>query len=849
MPNFYHCLLLALLVGASALPGQCANIWRPGFGPAGTDFEVVAAIDWDPDGVGPLTRRPVCAGRFTIAGTAAAMGIASLDPATGEWTPFGTGMNGWVLALAELPNGDLVAGGLFTTADGAPASSIARWNGNTWAPLGSGTAGSVLALSVLPGGDLVAGGAFNDIGNNVARWNGTAWLPLGVGTDAAVLALRSQPGGNLVVGGVFAAAGGLNVNGIAAWNGVSWSGFGAGCNGTVNALAILSNGDLVAGGAFTIAGTTAANRIARWTGAAWSAMGQGCNDEVRALATLGNGELLTGGAFTNAGGAGANGVARWDGSSWFAFGTAQPMGAPSYVPDGTWVNTLWVMQSGLVVAGGSFSCLGGVGANNVALTDRGAWRVANPGTNAPVYTLMPQPNGTVIAGGAFKIIDGVVAAAVARWDGTTWSPLGGGINDTVRAVTTLPNGDVIVGGTFNVAGGSAANNVARWNGVAWTALGAGTNGEVRTLATLPNGDLVAGGTFNQPAAGLARWNGTAWSALGGGLAGGTFGPNVAAALTRPNGDLVVCGEFSFAGGAPADNIARWNGGNWSTLGTGILPWGRALATLPNGDLVVGGALLLSTLPLLTGGLARWDGSTWSAFGPATPGGTPLWSTTFVLGTLPNGDLVAGGLASSSPTNKRLARWNGTAWTFLVGSGTNSLLLYDDNMAVAASSDGDLLVGGLFTRAGGQISAGLARVTTNCPATAVTTNFGCTSTGGSNRLLATTLPWIGTACRLRSDGLPSTAIIVAVSGLSPTSLPLSTVFSQAGSGCTLQATPDFVDFGITQTGAFDYALVLPSTTAIVGLSIYHQHVPLELNVQSQISSVTATDTLQLTIGSF
>jgi hypothetical protein len=63
-----------------------------------------------------------------------------------------------VYALAVLPNGDLVAGGDFTTAGGVAANSIARWNGSSWSALGSGTDGTVLSLAVLPSGDLAVGG-------------------------------------------------------------------------------------------------------------------------------------------------------------------------------------------------------------------------------------------------------------------------------------------------------------------------------------------------------------------------------------------------------------------------------------------------------------------------------------------------------------------------------------------------------------------------------------------------------------------------------------------------------------------------------------------------------------------
>ncbi|MFN9306725.1 MAG: hypothetical protein ACK6DT_11755 [Planctomycetota bacterium] len=75
-----------------------------------------------------------------------------------------------VPALAVLPNGDLVAGGSFTTAGGVAANRIARWNGSTWSALGSGMNSSVLALAMLPTGDLVAGGGFTTAGGQVSAY-------------------------------------------------------------------------------------------------------------------------------------------------------------------------------------------------------------------------------------------------------------------------------------------------------------------------------------------------------------------------------------------------------------------------------------------------------------------------------------------------------------------------------------------------------------------------------------------------------------------------------------------------------------------------------------------------------
>jgi hypothetical protein len=91
-----------------------------------------------------------------------------------SWSGLGSGMNDNVGAIAALPSGDLVAGGDLTTADGAPANYIARWNGSAWSPLGSGMHmsdlpfGFISSLAVLPTGELAAAGGFSTAGGVVS---------------------------------------------------------------------------------------------------------------------------------------------------------------------------------------------------------------------------------------------------------------------------------------------------------------------------------------------------------------------------------------------------------------------------------------------------------------------------------------------------------------------------------------------------------------------------------------------------------------------------------------------------------------------------------------------------------
>src|SRR5688572_21815631 len=56
----------------------------------------------------------------------------------------------------------------------------------------------------------------------------------------------------------------------------------------------------------------------------------------------------------------------------------------------------------------------------------------------------------------------------------------------------------VVAGYFPVAGDVVANNIAAFDPVAgtWSALGSGTNGDVHTMTVSANGDLVVGGAFS-----------------------------------------------------------------------------------------------------------------------------------------------------------------------------------------------------------------------------------------------------------------------------------------------------------------------------------------------------------------
>lgn len=350
--------LFAVLLG-SAAGAQCTYSWpNAAFGSGSND--AIAALAVLADGSVAI------GGRFISAGGSPASRIARWNGSA--WTAFGSGADADVYALLRLPNGDLIAGGAFATIDGTPVNCVARWNGTAWAPLGSGVdpllpfGASVQAIAALPNGDLVIGGVFGSVSGvpcaNIARWNGSSWSALGLGCNGPVRGLAVAPNGDLYATGSFLQAGGLTCNGIARWDGSAWSSLGTGLGiFGGNCVAVASNGDVVVGGSFVTAGGGAANRIARWNGSSWSPLGSGMNNLVTSLLALPTGGLLAGGLFTQAGGLPAASIALWDGSTW----TALAGGCNGQVAE-----LALAADHGSVIAAGEFSLANGLAAGNIA---------------------------------------------------------------------------------------------------------------------------------------------------------------------------------------------------------------------------------------------------------------------------------------------------------------------------------------------------------------------------------------------------------------------------------------------------------------------------------------------------
>lgn len=213
-----------------------------------------------------------------------------------------------------------------------------------------------------------------------------------------------------------------------------------------------------------------------------------------------------------------------------------------------------------------------------------------------------------------------------------------------------------------------------------------------------------------PATNFARWSGSAWTGIDVGPVDGDAGADgEILAMAVHDSDLYTTGashrfvadrDSLTPAGVEVNNIARWDGSNWSTLG-GIDSGGDGFAILSwNSTLILAGSFS-SVDSVSASNIAAWGPSSWAALGDG------LSSRVNALGTF-DGDLVAGGFftASGATTARRIARWNGSAWSEIGGGvddEVHAILEWDDGSRAGNA----LYIGGEFTSAG----VGLAEQTT------------------------------------------------------------------------------------------------------------------------------------------
>ncbi len=429
---------------------------------------------------------------------------------------------------------------------------------------------------------------------------------------------------------------------------------------------------------------------------------------VRAFAVDGN-YIYVGGRFNRIGGISANNIAMYNKLTgvWQALGDGENNGVEH------WVAAILVDGADIYV-GGCFTRAGDIAANNIArlrmavdtnpeggiTTARKAiWSAMDAGIEGAVYAIARRA-GEICIGGTFILSGSDSLHNIARWDGSKWrgliSPSGDGLGLPGAVVLALGvrGDDLYVGGTLWGYNDFTGYPIVKWNGSRWDTVTARSYRSylVASIVSAPNGDLYVGGSFQEMGGkdiwNIARYDGSDWHSLGSGIGRRLSGAQsrVGAITLGPGGQIYAAGvRFDTAGSVGVNDIAVWDGSEWRALGDGLYYGAQALATV--GDEIWAGGEFTRAGTVKTVGLARWGSGAWSQI----DGGIRGSGHGFIFSTVsgPSGEVYIGGTFNlvGDVGASNLARWEGSAFV-PVGDGAGGTV-----GMMTVGSDGTLYLPG------------------------------------------------------------------------------------------------------------------------------------------------------------
>jgi len=342
------------------------------------------------------------------------------------------------------------------------------------------------------------------------------------------------------------------------------------------------------------------------------------------------------------------------------------------------------------------------------------------GVNAPVHTLMRNSlDGKLYLGGEFTQLGGQPVNRLARLrsDDSRDPFFNASVDGTVLALAETANGEIFVGGEFAAINGSARARFARLTdrGALSSVPGAvhSINDRVRAIAVMENGDVVIAGDFtlidSKSSHRITRFGRNSTGPM---ISGGSNAP-IHALLHRADDSLIVGGDFTDAGGAVRNRIARVDGHEDLDL---------TLATSHNGSNITAIARLRDHSWLVAGDFSTFDGELRGHLTRMDNTGAVL---TPIFGGSADPQLNGVPLAIAVAGDGRIIV--GGEFTSAFGSGAGFLIRLNADASeresfaqfsaqingrvrvLAVQPDGGILVGGDFTQVSGVARNGLARL--------------------------------------------------------------------------------------------------------------------------------------------
>jgi uncharacterized delta-60 repeat protein len=231
-------------------------------------------------------------------------------------------------------------------------------------------------------------------------------------------------------------------------------------------------------------------------------------------------------------------------------------------------------------------------------------------TNSSLVSLAIQSDGKVVCSGGYIYVNGVSRDGLIRLnsDGSADPAFNAGTgapNNSGAAIALQSDGKIILGGAFTLINGTNRERAARLNSDGSVdnsfVPGSSINGVVNQVALQPDHKVVVGGEFTIAGGALRnrvarlKSDGHLDSSFnsGAGVYGEYFKLQIASVVAQPDGKTIIGGDFTSINGTNCNRIARLNADGTldSSFVSGMGLSSLHVATLvlqPDGKLLVGG---------------------------------------------------------------------------------------------------------------------------------------------------------------------------------------------------------------------------------------------------------------------
>jgi trimeric autotransporter adhesin len=463
------------------------------------------------------------------------------------------------------------------------------------------------------GGDIIIGGRFQYYNggenlNNIARWNGEYFEPVGASFFSSVDALLVQNSSLIAAGRLINQEGRATT--VARWDGSSWQSLGDAFDDGILGLADYG-GEIVAAGGFLNNGDKSVNNIAKWNGSGWEALDSGVQFDsgpsVICALEVHDDYLIAGGEFSQAGSNSANSIARWDGTDW------QPLGEGFSRSESNFnlVSSLTTFEGNLILSGFYSDPLSYVGRHTDIMMWAGTeWTQLGDRFDGKLVQSMAEYKNKLVTAGSNLGGDQNFGQYLSFYENSTWTEKQNILQEleSVRDINSIfADGErLIMGGSFHNFESGIYNVAFFQDGLLSPQSDPSLNfaplGAVHSMINF-EGDIILGGDFKYAGSGIVnnivRFTGPQWEEMGDGF------EEAINVIIKFNGDLIAAGNYSQSN--QNINIARWNGTEWEPLGSGLTGNIRALIEF-EGKLIAAGTNFFSSS---NNNFAVWDGEEWS----------------------------------------------------------------------------------------------------------------------------------------------------------------------------------------------------------------------------------------------